>query len=465
MKRIFHLAGLLAVASLCLWLIHPVPVLAAEFQGGDVYILPADAVVEEDLFVAGREIIIEGTVKGDLFAAGSSILIQGEVLGTAYLAAYVVALQSDASGARGIVHGDLMSASYNLVLDGTVGQDVRSAAGGTGDPNMAFTPGPAAAESTSFTESLPQGLYLTPRAQVGGDILAATSKATIEGTVGSDLSIATEQFLQTPSGIIGGDLEIASSHADIQGAVKGDLDVNTESIVFAPNVTIGGETRYTAPQEAATAPAGAIFTSPAESPDNAVSQNRWQDWLIRTVLILVGFGLLLVLARWAARFGMPQGADITERRLGTSLVWGVLSLFIVPMAIILVPAVTGLFLGIGNAIVVAGLFAAGWAAIWIFSPLIAGRSVGAWLGSQLPGEKPAFRDELLGVLLVVLVIRLSSLPSVGVSGLQGVINALGWIVLCLSYLLAVGSMVQGLGRGQAGRRPMNPDPESSRVPA
>ncbi len=456
MKQTVTLTVQLALGLLCLWLIWPAAAYAAEFQGADVYVLPAGEVVEEDLFVTGREIVIAGTVQGDLFAAGSTILVQGEVQGSAYLAGYVVALQD------GVVHGDLFSSSYNLILDGEVRSDVRSLTGGTEDESTAFLQDTMASESTRFTESLPEGLVLTPRARVGGDFLALAGQATMEGTVERDLHIMTAVFIQKDTGSIGRDLQIDATQADVQGTVKGNLDVRAETVVFGSGLDIGGTTTYTALEEAAGAPFGAEFAPLQDSADNTGIQ--WPQWLLRTVLVLVGFGLLLVLTRWATtRFRSPVWNDRTEQRLGVDLIWGVLSLFVMPIVIILIPAVTGFFLGFGNAAVVASLLTAGWIAIWIFSPLVSGPSLGSWLGNRLPGEQSALRDDLLGVGLVVLAMRLVSLPSLGVDGLQGLISALGWLVFCLSYLLAMGRLVQGLGRTR--RMPMDPEPESSPVPA
>ena len=43
--------------------------LAAEVVEGDPYILPRGTVLNDDLYVAGSEVIIDGTVEGDLVVA------------------------------------------------------------------------------------------------------------------------------------------------------------------------------------------------------------------------------------------------------------------------------------------------------------------------------------------------------------------------------------------------------------
>ncbi len=465
MKYMLQLTGWLVTASLCLWLMLATPVQAAQFEVADIFVLPADAVVEEDLFVTGREVIIQGTVKGDLFAAASTVLIQGEILGTAYIAAYAAVVQGANGAERGIVHSDLMSATYSLIVDGEVGQDIRSLTGGTGSQNTAF-PSPIDRDSTSLKEYLPrieEGLVLTSRAQVHGDVLATGGIVTVEGMVARDLHAFTDQYAQKNTATIGGDLWIESGQTDLEGNVEGNLNVNAQDIFFGTTLDVGGETHYTTTEQSAEAPASSVFTLLRESPDE--TQKEWREWLIRTVLVVAGFGLLLGLSRLLSRSRQPQRVGTTGQHLGTALVWGILSLFIVPMAIILIPVLTGLFLGIGNATVVAGLIMAVWSAIWVFSPLVSGRNLGLLLRNPLPGENPSFSDELLGVVLVVLAVRLATLPSVGITGVQGVVNALGWIAFSLSYLVAMGSLVQGWSRGRTQQLATDPGGESSRVTA
>ena len=43
---------------------------AADFRSGDVVVISADEVIDDDLFVSGERIEVNGTVTGDLFATG-----------------------------------------------------------------------------------------------------------------------------------------------------------------------------------------------------------------------------------------------------------------------------------------------------------------------------------------------------------------------------------------------------------
>jgi hypothetical protein len=51
------------------------PVLAFDGRSGDNVNVPQDEVVDGDLYVMGRNTVIDGTVNGDIFGAGQTITI------------------------------------------------------------------------------------------------------------------------------------------------------------------------------------------------------------------------------------------------------------------------------------------------------------------------------------------------------------------------------------------------------
>ena len=69
------------------------------------YTLAADEVLEEDLFVAGETININGKVEGDLYAAGGVLNITGEVT------------------------GDILATGGSITISATTGDDIRVAGG------------------------------------------------------------------------------------------------------------------------------------------------------------------------------------------------------------------------------------------------------------------------------------------------------------------------------------------------
>jgi len=55
---------------------------AADVRGDQQFTLKADETVQDDLYVFGQQIVIDGTVEGDLIAFGQQITVNGTVKGT-----------------------------------------------------------------------------------------------------------------------------------------------------------------------------------------------------------------------------------------------------------------------------------------------------------------------------------------------------------------------------------------------
>ena len=73
--------GLLVVAGLALLmaLVVASPVGAVETRGGDEVVIGPDEEIEDDLYMAANEGVVDGSLQGDLLAFGSSIVVDGVV--------------------------------------------------------------------------------------------------------------------------------------------------------------------------------------------------------------------------------------------------------------------------------------------------------------------------------------------------------------------------------------------------
>ncbi len=122
--------------------------------------LPAGEVIDDDLFIAGDNIVIDGTVNGDLFAFGQNIEfngvvngslitggqfieINGEVTGSVYVGGNAATVGSSASIGRNFYFGgfsldiadgaqisrDLAFGGYQALLNGAIGRDIFAGAG------------------------------------------------------------------------------------------------------------------------------------------------------------------------------------------------------------------------------------------------------------------------------------------------------------------------------------------------
>jgi cytoskeletal protein CcmA (bactofilin family) len=117
-KRYWALLALLASFGL-LALLLATPAQAADFRGGDRVVIGADEVVDDDLFIAGNVVEVNGTVTGDLFATGTEVSINGEVGGSVFLAGQSLQVNGD-------VQGSVYSAGYSLAIgpEAAIGRNV-----------------------------------------------------------------------------------------------------------------------------------------------------------------------------------------------------------------------------------------------------------------------------------------------------------------------------------------------------
>jgi hypothetical protein len=86
---------------------------AAEFpKGGSI---PAGEVIDDDVFISGEYVVIDGTVNGMLFASGSKVTLNGTVVGDVVLVGDTI-LVSDSA----VIDGNLIIAGADLTVNGQV---------------------------------------------------------------------------------------------------------------------------------------------------------------------------------------------------------------------------------------------------------------------------------------------------------------------------------------------------------
>jgi cytoskeletal protein CcmA (bactofilin family) len=228
LKRIFLIC--LALIAFILFFI-PMPALSSdvrfakdltisanEIVNDDVYLagerVRIDGTINGDAIVAGTEIIINGVVTGDVMAAGRSITINGKVNDDIRMAGQSIALESKAQigddamlagwgleqrvgsniggdlyfgGFQALLAGNVsqnfVGGMNSLELRGTIGKDVKATV--VGDPNIfqwPFLPQPL-----KDLPQLPLGLTIGDTAKIGGDLSYRSTKA---GQIGKDARIA-----------------------------------------------------------------------------------------------------------------------------------------------------------------------------------------------------------------------------------------------------------------------------------
>lgn len=394
------LLGLLVLA-----LLFAVPTAyAVDGRGGDTILIPADEVVADDLYLAGEEIIIDGTVQGDVIAAGRTIVING------------------------VVEGDLLAAAQSVTVNGSVQDDARIA-------GAVLTLGEGAQVSDDL---LSAGYSLEARkgSQINGELAAMGYQALLNGAVAGDASVSGERL--TVNGTVSGDMitQVGDSNSPNYWnpamfgpdspsfpAVQGGLNLGDEA-------QIGGSLIYTSP-ETVSAAAGqvqgeirhVIPTYDLQQRVEVSPATRAASWLMdnfRRLVALVVVGLILA---WLAPSLLVRPADRLNARPLPSLGWGALILFIFPflvLAVIVLVVVLALGLGaltLGNLVgAVASLGGAFTLSLLVvfglvltyLAKLVVGYLVGRSLLSRInPSlvEKP-YLAVLVGAILLAIVIAI-----------------------------------------------------------
>jgi cytoskeletal protein CcmA (bactofilin family) len=415
----------LAVLTLSvLMILLAVPATQAwEGRGGDVVVIEAGEVIEDDLYVAASEFTLDGTVKGDLIVVGRTLRINGTV------------------------EGDVAAAGQSIIIDGAVQDDARLA-----------------------------GYALTVGGQVADDLVTAgfSLEDKSESNVGGDLLFFGYQALL--AGDITGDADLSGGAVQLAGNIGGDANVNVGDarpgegappvLPFAPNMPpvpdvragltlaegarLGGDLNYTsaAPVDI---PAGAVagntvFTQyvsedevEAKAPSAADLLATWfLDQLRRLVtLLLVGAFLMWLVPNW-----MRQLSGVVYARPLPSLGWGVVAVvafaaFMVVLMIVTILlaiifgvatlgglAVRTALLGVISAISVAFGFSLVWSYITrIVISLLLGQLVFTLFKS--PAAEHRWWPLLLGVLIFVII---TAIP------------VLGWLAGLATLLLGLGAV-------------------------
>jgi len=250
---------LIAVATCSLLLLAAAgPALAADVQQGDTVIIGPGEVINDDVYAAGSNIQILGTVNGDVFAAGNSVTVGGTVTGSVFAVANTVAITGD-------VGHSIHAAGNTIAISGPVAEDATLASG---------------------------NLNLSPGAHIGRDVLLATGTANLMAPIGRNVKAAVGDM--TLSAPVHGDLqaEVTTLRLTDEARVDGSVTyTSSNDASIAPGASVGNGVQHLLPQASSQSPA------PVVSPVYGVL-----DWLKGLVgFAVVGLLLTLVVPRFTAK--------------------------------------------------------------------------------------------------------------------------------------------------------------------
>ncbi|MCL6473260.1 MAG: FapA family protein [Firmicutes bacterium] len=207
MRRLLILIILLIVVACA-----STPARAAQFASRDNIRIPSDRTINDDFYVSGGTVVIDGTVNGDLTVAGGNITINGPV------------------------HGSLLVAGGGVILNGTVDRSVRAISGdltinGQTEKDLVVAGGNVDISSGS---TIGQDLVVTAGSarlsgMVARRLFGTGGNITIDGVVGDDARLDVNQLRLTGRAVINGDLSYTSENrAEIsRGArIRGEITFN-----------------------------------------------------------------------------------------------------------------------------------------------------------------------------------------------------------------------------------------------
>jgi hypothetical protein len=339
----------LVFAGLCGVLALAAPASASEFRHADRVTIAKDEVIHGDLFIAGGQIRMEGTVEGDLFIAGGDVEVSGHVLGD---------LLSSTGSLRvsGQIDGNIRSYAGNMTLKGTVGRSVTIAGG---------------------------DLNLDRDSKIGGSVTSFSGREIVDGHVGRDLLA------------MGGSLSIGGAITGSAKVKSGELNIDSAAQIGGPVDFEGDKAPEVSSQAKLASP---VHFEKAKHGEDYSSVHHWV-WQVIWAAAFVLFGLVL----FALMPKFSEDAVRSAEHYGASAGLGVLVLFGVPIAaVIACITVVGLFIGISTMLV--------WFVSLYFAQVIVGAVIGQWLMGRTSELWPLIGRMAVGLILVRLC---TTIPHVG----------------------------------------------------
>ena len=393
---------------------------AAEFRSGEKKLTVAsEEVVEDDLYIAGQDVVIDGTIKGDLFVAGQSVTINGTVEGNVFAAGQSVIV-------KGTVKGDLFAAGQGVSIEGRVEDDARVAgqilkvsksgyvAGDLFGAGMSLE---CEEGSTITTDMVVGAMQALLAGSLGRNLYGGVENCQIDGEVGGNVRVETgngdalppQTFQQLPPGFsvphVAGGL-----HVGKDAKIRGKLTYTSvrEADIADPAAVTGGV------EHIAVAPRAAGAPPPKPTPLNEALSR------LKGMAAVAVFGLLTVLLipRWTTE----MAANI-RHRIWLSIVAGIVGFvgFIVVMlalgAVTIVAmmlfgsiglddlTLASLGLGLFGGVTLAGL-------LWFGLSFLAPTVVCVFIG-RIIGRSPGFPTIAAFLIGLVLVAILWAIPSAG----------------------------------------------------
>ena len=252
---------------------------ALQTVGGDIYIVPENEVVGENLYVSASVVRVHGTIEGDL-----------------------VVLTTSRFHVTGSVEGDVVGFARTASIEGTVEGSVRLA-----------------------------GVDIEVSGEVGDEVAVLARDAVLGGEIGGDALVWAIRLLA--EGGLGRDLGGRTLHATIDGRVGRDVEMTIDHLRVGPGAVVGGDLGYRSADDAEIDPGatigGTLVRRAPLSPDIWLRAGRLLGGLV-IFLLFMAMGLLAIRFRpgW-----LHACVERVRRRPAGIVVRGVVALLILTLPV------------------------------------------------------------------------------------------------------------------------------------
>ena len=392
---------------------------AASWRTGDTVTVQKSEVIQDDLYVAGTDVRIDGIVNGDLIVGAQNVTINGQV------------------------NGNLWASGATLILNGKVSQTARFAGSTVRVQNGARIGRDLLAAGSE--------IELAPGSVVGRDVAFGGSQAHLNGQVIRNAYGGANGI--EVGGAIRGNAQLAVS--DTRVLNTNWTSPGTPGLTFLSGGKIGGNLTLQIPKNPVL-PAGAVGGKVTYAPIAAVNVQTRPSPFAEFLRTFVGIAVVTLLLVWLAHPRLMSMAAKLRALPAASLGYGTLAFFGLPITVLLgvlvliAVAVVLTVLSLGNLGLPLAFVGApvllGVGALVSWLALIAAQGftaylLGDWITRSLrPTARPAALLSTLGGALVLAL--LSRLP------------VLGGLITLAALLLSLGAL--WLSLREPGRRLVAP---------
>lgn len=186
---------------------------AAEFPKGET--IPSSETIDDDVFIGGNNVVVDGTVNGVLVAFGQSVTLSGTINGDAFLFGETIVV-----GESAVIDGNLFVGAADAVINGTVtgtvfGGSMSMALSETGNVGRNFFFG-------GFSLTTEDG------SSIGKDLFTGNYQSILSGSVNRDLKVGAGAVQLNGS---------VGRNASIEVGDESDPDVSMDWMQYNPSLS------------------------------------------------------------------------------------------------------------------------------------------------------------------------------------------------------------------------------------